>query len=127
MSEQPPVQPKIETITRTKTPWWAYAIVLALVGLVALIVSRPTDHEATAEERQADAKRACQEEFIPSRLKAPATAQFTDVAVTSSASTYTVTGSVDSQNGFGALIRSTFICTMHSADDRWVLDAAAVG
>lgn len=82
------------------------------------------------EDVAADAKRACTEQFIPTRLKAPATAKFTDVEISSDTSsvgeTYTVTGSVDSQNGFGALIRSKFTCIVHANGDRWVLNSATV-
>lgn len=111
---------------KSKTPWSVYAAVAALVGLVALVVSRPASHTATPEELKADASRACQKQFIADRLKAPSTAKYSNVTVTESTGHYTVMGSVDAQNSFGAPIRSGFVCTMHSAGGRWVLDSAAV-
>lgn len=58
--------------------------------------------------------------FVKDRLKAPATASFRDyfeddgeVTVTEgSAGTFTVRSSVDSENGFGAKLRTNFVCTV---------------
>lgn len=105
---------------------WAWGIGAVLVAIVVFVATYNPHHEATPAEKKADAQRACQETFIPDRLKAPSTAEFTNVSVTTSLETYTVTGSVDAQNSFGAPIRSTFICIMHSSGDQWVLDSAAV-
>jgi hypothetical protein len=105
---------------------WAIGIGVAIVGIVILVATYNPHHEATPAEKQADAKRACQEQFIPARLKAPGTAQFTDVAVTELGGSYRVAGSVDSQNGFGALVRASFTCSVRLDGDNWVLEAAAV-
>lgn len=106
---------------------WAIGIVAAVVAVVALCVWRTNSKsEPTSEDLRADAKRACQEDFIPKRLKAPATAEFSSVVVTSDGGSYKVAGSVDSQNSFGAQIRSSFTCVMHSTGDTWVLDSATV-
>lgn len=60
-------------------------------------------------------------QFVERRLKSPSTADFgpfRDAKVTSltpeknSACKFLVTGRVDSQNGFGAMIRSEFIVTL---------------
>jgi hypothetical protein len=105
---------------------WAIGIGAGLVGIAILVATYNPHHEATPAERKADAQRACQDKFIPDRLKAPATAKYTNASVTTSLGTYTVTGSVDAQNSFGAQIRSNFICIMHSDGDQWVLDNAEV-
>ena len=50
---------------------------------------------------------------VTDRLKAPATAEFAgidDVEVTKDGGNYTISGAVDSENGFGALIRSSWMC-----------------
>lgn len=109
-----------------RTPWWPFAILAALIGAVALIVSIPTHHDPTSDETKADAGRACQEKFIPARLKAPATAKFSNVKILGADGGYVVSGSVDSQNAFGALVRATWSCTVHSSGDQWVLDSAGV-
>jgi hypothetical protein len=106
---------------------WAIGIGIFIVAVVALCtLGANRKHEPTSEEVSADAKRACQEKFIPDRLKAPSTAEYSNVTVTNSLETYTVTGSVDAENSFGAPIRSNFICIMHSTGDQWVLDSASV-
>jgi hypothetical protein len=107
--------------------WLVYGVIAAVVLIVALCVShvnKPTP--PSYEEVHNDAKRACEEQFIPPYLKAPASAKFSGDTVVSDGTTYKVAGSVDSQNSFGALIRSSFTCTMHSSGDTWVLDSASV-
>jgi hypothetical protein len=105
---------------------WTAGIIAAVVAVAFLLVWRSGDSEPTTEDLRSDAARACQEDFIPARLKAPATAAFSSVTTTTAGATYTVTGSVDSENSFGAKIRSSFTCAMHLAGDRWVLESANV-
>lgn len=122
----PPETPAEETTKpEVKVPWWMYAIVLSIIGACALALW-PKNHPPTGQEIRDDAKRVCQEKFIPARLKAPASADFSDVTVDVAGETYTVAGTVDSQNAFGAKVRATFACVMHSSGDQWVLDSANV-
>jgi len=54
----------------------------------------------------------CKDE-VTAALKAPSTAEFSSVSASRTATySWTVTGAVDAQNGFGAQIRSRFVCTM---------------
>lgn len=46
---------------------------------------------------------------VTARLKAPSTAQFSDCYSTTADGVQTVTLTVDSQNGFGAMIRSKWV------------------
>lgn len=56
------------------------------------------------------AKQACVE-AVPERLKSPATAEISNVQTSQFVSgVWSVTGTVDSENSFGAMIRSTFKC-----------------
>lgn len=68
--------------------------------------------EARAAEFQAksDAQFQC-EKLVEDRLKAPATAEFTDMNTRKQGVEWITTGAVDSQNSFGANIRTTFTCT----------------
>lgn len=105
---------------------WAIGICLALVAAAVFIATRNVHATPTPEELKADAARACEKTFIPDRLKAPSTAQYTNVRTTESGGAYTVMGYVDAQNSFGAQIRSSFTCIVHSSGDQWVLDSASV-
>lgn len=62
------------------------------------------------------------QDFVKDRLKAPATADFSscsDGSATKNGETWTVTGYVDSQNGFGAKLRSRYIAIMtHQPGDK---------
>jgi hypothetical protein len=69
----------------------------------------------------------CQQ-FVEDRLVAPATAEFggpySQVTKTLGGGRYEVDTYVDSQNGFGALVRSDFVCTVkHVAGDRYSLES----
>ena len=52
---------------------------------------------------------AAAKEVVKSRLKSPTTAEFSDVKASKSNGVITVSGKVDSQNSFGAMIRNNFI------------------
>jgi hypothetical protein len=75
----------------------------------------------------AGAQDACQDR-VKDLLKSPATAKFSDVAaVPQGAGTWRVTGSVDSENSFGALLRSSFSCMAESDDgELWTTSRAVV-
>ncbi|NUS29800.1 MAG: hypothetical protein HOV92_37055 [Streptomyces sp.] len=73
------------------------------------------------------------EDFVKQRLKSPGTADFPGVMDADYANTkvlsdtrpwkYEVTGVVDSQNGFGATVRSNYVCTVSTRDDKtWTLN-----
>jgi hypothetical protein len=73
------------------------------------------------------------EDFVKERLKSPGSADFPGVTSPDYAKTttlhntkpwkYKVTGVVDSQNSFGAKVRSNYVCTVSTKDDKsWHLD-----
>jgi hypothetical protein len=115
-----------EKVERT---WWrrnrnGLAVVLVLgIVLVGAIVwitggygGRGATSTAGGQPDQGDELGAwvvCQQQ-MDEMLKAPATAEYpsrSEVSIRKSGGTYTVRGWVDSQNGFGALVRTDFICT----------------
>lgn len=126
----------IDQPAKPPTPRWAKivaavftaALVLVCGGVLVSIVQSGSGSPSPAStpDLGADAQRVCREKFIPDRLKAPATAKFSDVHVATQGGLYLVTGAVDSQNSFGALIRSTFVCAVRSSGADWVLDSASV-
>lgn len=76
----------------------------------------------TSDDAGYDAKRVCQEEFISERLKAPSTADY-DLDVTGGPVTYTVSGTVDSENSYGAKLRSDVTCVVELDGDQWKLQS----
>lgn len=68
-----------------------------------------------------DAQVMC-EQFVEDRLKSPGSADFNDTTATGGGNTWHVTGTVDSQNGFGALVRSEFMCNMSVSGETWTLE-----
>lgn len=72
---------------------------------------------------EAGARTAC-EQFVTNAIKTPSTAKFPDGARVEKnpVGAYVVTGEVDAQNGFGAMIRQTYTCTVtHDGRGQWEL------
>lgn len=89
---------------------------------------------ASADEQKFAAFSVCKD-FVKDRLKAPATAKFPDffdrddeVTVTGFGDgPYTVRSHVDAENGFGALLSTSFSCTVtNTGGGNWRLDDIAL-
>lgn len=101
---------------------------LGCIGLVALVIGLPVactiasmnggsdDWEPTAFE----ARTVC-EEWVKEKLKAPSTAKFQDGSESGTAAGFTITGTVDAQNSFGAALRSSWSCEIRydEASEEW--------
>ena len=118
-------------------------IILALcAGIFALsyITSTPSTTSTTSTSTPSrpqydpiDARTACAT-FVERRLKSPSTADF--LYDTEEASHiqgkpdnyFVVTGAVDAQNSFGAIIRTLYACQVHydASKQEWVLDGIAI-
>lgn len=102
--------------------------VLALAGILVALVMLAGIFQgpsAPAAPSRVGAFLACKQ-FVTKRLRAPATAKFTNsseaVVNLVSGGEWAVASHVDSQNGFGAMIRSTFTCTVKpTGNDNWQL------
>ena len=95
----------------------AVLVVLAAGGVTAYVLTRGPDLKQQATQ-------ACEDKLRAS-LKAPATAQFSGIDASPSDATqaadgrgWYVTGNVDAQNSFGALIRSTWTCYAYQRGDK---------
>lgn len=100
----PPKPPKWAWFSQA--PAWKLALATMLV--LVLFVGGVLAYNAIREP--ARARDACRE-AVEDRLKAPSTAEFSDEESEKAADgEYTVTGAVDSQNGFGAMVRNTYEC-----------------
>jgi hypothetical protein len=104
------------------------------IAFVALLLGGCTSSyssgSSSASDKKFEAFDMCKQ-FVKNRLKSPSTAKFRnffqndgEVIVTGFGNgPYTVTSSVDSENGFGASLRSTFQCTVTNTDGaNWHLD-----
>jgi hypothetical protein len=98
----------------------------ALIGAVALLTALAGCGDTSGVEKEVDAKierddatRVCKD-FVKDRLKSPASAEF-DTDVKGKAGVYTVVGTVDSENSFGAMMRNEFSCKVKLDGDTWRL------
>lgn len=126
MTDQPGSGPTDERTsgTPTKRPdWWTWGIGAGLLVLCLLCgwgIHRSGSSDAT--DLGVDAERVCQD-FVKQRLKAPATAKFSGLDHSADGADYTVTGAVDSQNSFGAMLRSGFTCVVRDTSGHWELQS----
>lgn len=102
------------------------AAVLAVVGFGWLASQNP---ERKAENEYALSSelsiRAC-ERAVLAELKAPSTAKLSGAQASESAGIWSVTGSVDAENGFGAMLRGTFTCSVKVANERATVSEVSV-
>ena len=81
-------------------------IVLAFAGL-AIFLSNKLQSKGPQEFDQFDMQTIAEKE-VEERLKAPSTAKFDNIIVTEDKGVWVITGTVDAQNSFGAMIRNRF-------------------
>ncbi|WP_437582746.1 hypothetical protein ACSAGD_10790 [Paramicrobacterium sp. CJ85] len=112
--------PKLPKRKRDSDPWWkghskgvwaagAFGVLVIAGGVGLSIVTAQNEGEQDRYGTPTEASMYC-EDAVRDQLKAPDTAEF-DTSATGSG-TYTVTGTVDSENSFGAMLRSDFQCTV---------------
>jgi len=96
---------------------------LFVVGAVALGLIGLPGCSSDSGTNEYLAKDMCHT-FVKRRLKAPSTAKFSNETVKGGPSRWTVVGEVDSENSFGAMLRSPYICKEHTTDggDTWYPD-----
>ena len=95
--------------------WLYVGIGLAVVIVGGLVVSSMgSDREPYDPNNSYEAIAQC-EDLVTENLKAPSTAEFDSSA--SGFGTWTVTGTVDAENSFGAMLRSEFQCTVVVSGD----------
>lgn len=101
---------------------WAYGVGMertvirwTLFGIAIFTVVAILGFEYLGGAGEREAKDACKEATLDA-LKAPGTAEWVDisaVAASGSSEVFDVTGEVDAENGYGALIRNRFTCTVN--------------
>lgn len=102
----------------SKAPLVIVGIAVAMTLALALTQSGDDDGSDTA------AFTACTQ-FVEDRLKSPATADFEGMGyatITNTGQAWTVRSHVDSENGFGATVRTEFVCKMkYTESGDWLL------
>jgi hypothetical protein len=96
-------------------------VMLLAGGTVAYLALKPVPAGP-----QAQVIATC-EEAVKQRLRAPATAKFSNVTTAPVGDAYRVNGDVDAENGFSALIRSQFTCMVHHDSDGWQAGGVEIG
>jgi len=98
-------------------------VVATLFGAIFAVDAFTDDAPAGDRDRSGGARRACQD-FVRDRLKAPASADFSgpfSTDITRSGDRYTVDGTVDAENSFGAKLRYQYHCEVSLSGDQWTL------
>lgn len=89
-------------------------LLLLLAGVIAfqLIFNGPDAVDRRAErDAPVLAQIAC-ERAVKEQLKAPSSAKFVNMESQGAGGSFAVTGQVDAENSFGAMIRTSFSCTV---------------
>lgn len=95
-------------------------LVVVVGGTLWAFASTAFEEERPAVGTSQQAESAC-EDNISQQLKTPSTADYVDVESTSTGSNaWSVTGSVDSENSFGARVRTDWTCAVTFDSDREV-------
>lgn len=124
----PPEQPSPAAPKKKGNPVVGLIALVVIAGLCALggVILFGGGNDKPADPVTADQSGTAEvmcHEFVKKQLKAPATAKFPAAdSIKKDGATYTVIAGVDSENGFGALIRTPFTCVIHAdGDDKWTL------
>ncbi len=89
--------------------WGRFGTAITVALIIAAVWS--WTHREAPTDPSSQVVVACRE-WVREKLRAPGTADFAgELAVQDAVGRWTVTGSVDSENAFGALLRSTWTCT----------------
>ncbi|PZF63343.1 hypothetical protein DEI81_08015 [Curtobacterium sp. MCBD17_013] len=83
--------------------------IVALAIILTVIGSFSHSSDDSVSDNSFEAKSACENQ-VKDHLKSPSTAKFNDSV--SGVGPFTVTGTVDSENSFGAMLRSNFECSV---------------
>jgi hypothetical protein len=91
--------------------------VVIVLPLIAVIFSAQGGDEPYNPDNSFEARSQC-EDLVRESLKAPSTADFGELNASRTGGEWIVTGTVDAENSFGAMLRSDFQCTVKVEDGR---------
>jgi hypothetical protein len=113
--------------TKRSPRQWPIAAAAVVFGVVLFVASPGASGDSTDDH--SDMAVVMCEDFVRDSLRAPSTADFasaSDATVDQlQPGTYSVTSHVDAQNGFGAMIRTRYACTVRYDGEAWYLKALA--
>lgn len=110
---------------------WGCASLLIISAVLAVAGSGGDSGGAEPEHSPIMAYIMC-EDFVEQRLRAPSTAEFpsrgSEGSVPLGGGKYRVQSHVDAENAFGAMIRSSWDCTIQhvAGTDRWRLESLSI-
>lgn len=107
--------------TPGKKPGGCLGTVVALIAVGALISMCDGGGSGSSAGNEYGAKDACHQ-WIKDQLKSPASADFSGETV-SGDDPWTITGSVDAENSFGANLRKSWTCTVSTSGDKYTGNA----
>lgn len=88
-----------------------------IIGVANSPTNNRDDDDRPREASAYEIRGAC-EDVVSERLRSPSTAEFNSTATSTGHRTWTVTGTVDAENGFGAMVRESFECSVRDTDDQ---------
>lgn len=107
-----------------------YIIIIGLICIFLLMIFLPNSNDnntPSKSENKYEKIEACigVQGFVENRLISPSSAKFApcyDAIITDNGdNTYTILSYVDSQNGFGAMLRTYYKVTIEDIGDKWRL------
>lgn len=103
-------------------PWaWKLGSIPVVFGVALLGFGLlPAPGQTSSEPTGTDAALICKQ-IVEDRLKAPSTADFSDIRYAGESPRWTVTGTVDAENSFGAKLRMNWTCVVR-LDGGWKLE-----
>jgi hypothetical protein len=91
--------------------WAVVAIATLIIGGIIWKASEKSLGSGGSGGSASAAESACRS-AVTDELRSPGTAKFSNEQATSEGDSWTVVGTVDSENGFGALLRSDYGCNL---------------
>jgi len=118
VESEPTTQGESGGVKPPTTFGWIALAAVTIVTIVVVVTQDPSDNTTVSPY---EAEQQCKR-FIDQRIKSPGSADYA-LDTTGGPVTFTSTGTVDSENSFGASIRNTVTCTLRISGDTWTLES----
>lgn len=113
-------------LARWRQRWGTLSTRVQSIVIIAVVVVGVVAASAlltyVGEQRQTAAAQEACEGYVKDSLKSPSSAEFSGTThERTSEYGFIMRGAVDSQNGFGSMIRNDYECTINQIGDKWFL------